>query len=144
MPLIQRPLRDTDDIETRLAPRATYASEVALLQQAGLIKSGSTIESKIIEEMQDVGLATRNVLAQIAILMQGAENDATKLAAAKLAMSLYMHPALVSSKERMNQAQPIINFEIKVPEGSTATVNLDKILNPSGTIDIPVQNKESW
>jgi hypothetical protein len=118
--------------------------EVELLKRSGIIKSTDCIESRFLEQMQEVGLDSKSILARIAILMDGAENDGVKLAAAKLALQMYMHPALVSSKNDTSRNSPQINFQINVPAGSATQLDLNGILKPDPPLAANGNNIESW
>lgn len=156
MPLIESRINTTS-----LPPvRDARSPEIELLRRAGIIKSGDTIESNFIEEMQLVGLDKGSVLTQLANIMKCGETDSVKLAAVNTALKLYMHPALVVPKGALDKISPVINFQINVPAGGKTQVDMSGILNPAGAkrddpsvlreagniIDVQteVQTSESW
>lgn len=150
MPLISNPARRNS--LTSGEPRNECAAEVELLRKAGIIKTGPTLEAHMIETMQDVGLGTRNVLSQLALLMNGAESDATKLAAVGMALKLYMHPAMTpQASKAQDKVMPQISFTISVPANSQTQVDMDSILKPNAAkppVDVEFepseQNIKSW
>lgn len=141
MPLINPSLAN------RVAPSVT--PEVELLRRAGILKPEDSLESSMITQMQEVGLSTKNVLSQLAILMTGAETDSVKLAAIREALKLYMHPAFVQNRNKEDRVPAVIQFQINTPAGAQTQINLGSILRPaadhtSPVVDVTPQNSESW
>jgi hypothetical protein len=117
-------------------PRAEYSREIELLKKSGVIKDSQGIEGHFIKLMDEVGLDPRSVLARVAIIMDSGESDGVKLAAAKMALQLHMHPAMVARAKDEKANAPAITFVINSPQ-----VNMQNVLVPGGSAN---QTKESW
>lgn len=113
---------------------SNYSPEVELLRKSGIIKTGDGIEGHFIDIMNEVGLSPTNILTRIGMIMDSGESDGVKLAAAKMALQLHMHPAIVPTKIKEEQQRPNITFVIQSPQ-----VNMQNVLSPSGD-----QKLESW
>jgi len=123
-----------------------YSKEVELLKKSGIIKTADGIEGHFLGIMDSVGLDARSVLARIAIIMDSGETDSVKLTAAKIALQLHMHPAMVAQSKSETKTAPNITFLINSPQ-----VNMQNVLVPgAGSIDVDSlgsnlnQTKESW
>jgi len=116
----------------RTETQENFRTEIDILKSSGVIKSSEGIEGHFLEIMQGCGLDAASILSRVAIIMDSGETDSTKLAAAKLALSLYMHPALTPPKTVAKSEQPTIQFVFQTAPGQISPqVNLQQILIPS-------------
>ena len=109
-----------------LIQQTNFDKEVALLQAVGIStgKNGS-IEERFQQELLNGGIAPEDIVAKISEIMESGENSSVKLAATKVAMQLYMHPAFVPRKESEKKEAPSIVINV-----SGGDVKLQNILTP--------------
>lgn len=104
----------------------SFDREVALLNKAGVtVAKQGDIESRFMREMESGGLTPEDICATIAGIMNNGENSNVKLSAAKMALSMHMHPAFVPRKEAERKEAPVINLHI-----SGGDVKIQQILTP--------------
>jgi hypothetical protein len=116
----------------RTETQENFRTELDILRSSGVIKTTEGIEGHFLELMQGCGLDAASILSRVAIIMDSGETDSAKLAAAKLALSLYMHPALVAPKTAARVEQPTIQFVFQTAPGQTSPqINLSQILIPA-------------
>lgn len=106
----------------------SFTRELAVLEKAGLGDGRATkpkIEEQFLEIMEVCGLDKTAVMCKLADLMESGEMESTKIAAIRLALSLYMHPAFVQ-KDKVNTGEhPTVIFNF-----SDSNVNLNQMLTP--------------
>ena len=104
----------------------SFDKEMELLNAVGVStgRKGS-VENRFSAEMLNGGLGPEEIVATIGGIMNAGENSSVKLAAAKLALAMFMHPAFVPSKERERQEAPVINISI-----AGGNVQLANVLRP--------------
>lgn len=125
MPLIS-PARNNSSV-----PGGSLNPEIELLKKSGIIKTGDGIEGHFLSEMSEVGLDSRSILSRIATIMDSGESDGVKLSAAKLALMLHMHPALVPKVGKEQSQAPTITFVVNTPVNANTPLNLAAILTPA-------------
>lgn len=126
------PIRDAMD---RVPSGRSYNLETELLKRSGIIKTRDGIEGHFLEQMAEVGLDSRSVLTRVAMIMDGGESDGVKLAAARLALTLHMHPALVPRGNKDTNQAPNITFVVNTPEGSKTPLNMQAVITPNYTTE---------
>jgi hypothetical protein len=108
-----------------------FDREVALLNKVG-IETGrklDSVEERFNYEMMNGGLSPEEIVGTISQVMNSGENAGVKLAAAKLALSMHMHPAFVPRKEAEKKETPVITINI-----GGGNLELGNILRPQTTI----------
>lgn len=105
-----------------------YQTEMALLESAGIVVKREKPEDTFLSAMDGAGLTPEAILGQISAIMACGENDGVKLAAAREALKLYMHPAYVDLRKKEDAAQNTsITFNIQ-----GENVQLNNVLRPKG------------
>ncbi len=104
-----------------------FDREIQLLESSGIsVKSKERIEDRFHSQMLDGGLSPEEVVYTISRILAEGENSSVKLAAAKMALSMYMHPAFVPRKESERAEAPVINISI-----AGGNVQLANVLRPT-------------
>jgi len=110
-----------------IKPDTSFDEEMLLLQETGIIKRKTDkVEDRFYSGMADAGLTPEEILGVISQVMNSGQSDGIKLAAAKTALQIYMHPAFVPRRESDRNESPVINFNI-----SGGDVKLQQILTPA-------------
>lgn len=138
MSLLKPRISEADELNYGARHIAAGSPEVQLLKNSGIIKNIDGLEANTVDLMGQVGLGMSTVLTRIAMILESGETDSVKLAAAKLALSLHMHPAFVPKKTSEEKSNPAIIFNISTPAGAKTEVNMANVLVPGG------QKLESW
>ncbi len=102
-----------------------FNKELAILGEAGVTEKPK-IENTFYTEMRNGGLGPEEIVSCISEIMNSGAQQSTKLAAARLALSMWMHPGFVPRKEAEQKQQPNISINI-----SGGEVKLQNILTPS-------------
>lgn len=111
------------------ATPSDFDKEIALLESVG-VNTGrkGRVEDRFSAEMLNGGLSPEEIVAVIGNILNNGENSSVKLAAAKTALSMYMHPAFVPRKEAERAEAPVINISI-----AGGNVQLANVLRPTST-----------
>ena len=107
-----------------------FDKELALLNSAGISTKKGGIEERFNTEMLNGGLGPEEIVATVGAIMNSGENSSVKLAAAKLALSMHMHPAFVPRKESDRPELPQININI-----AGGNVQLATVLRPQNNFE---------
>lgn len=108
-----------------------FDRELTLLENAGLsVSKRGRVEERFYNEMLNGGLSPEEVVATIGNILNQGENSSVKLAAAKMALSMYMHPAFVPTKERDRAEVPSITINV-----SGGNLQLNNVLRPQNNFE---------
>ena len=108
-----------------------FDRELTLLENAGLsVSKRGRVEERFYTEMLNGGLSPEEVVATIGNILNQGENSSVKLAAAKMALSMYMHPAFVPTKERDRVEAPSITINV-----SGGNLQLNNVLRPQNNFE---------
>ena len=108
-----------------------FDRELTLLENAGLsVSKRGRVEERFYNEMLNGGLSPEEVVATIGNILNQGENSSVKLAAAKMALSMYMHPAFVPTKERDRVEAPSITIN-----ASVGNLQLNSVLRPQNNFE---------
>ncbi len=104
----------------------SFDREIQLLEAAGITaEKKKPVEERFFDEMLKGGLTPEEIVSTLSAIMNSGENSSVKLAAAKMGLSMYMHPAFVPRKEAETKQMPVINISI-----AGGNVQLNQVLRP--------------